>query len=178
MRALQIESAVRTDTHERGYCVTCRIDVRLGCVNTGTHQGYLAFRLFYAGSILEPRGHPLPGQIENGHLLREIGLRDIQKCMRQVELKISPCHGNGERESRGRLVGFGGLHGSACGGQRLAIAAPEVDLVAEVQGELPLGHEASRIRRRVQAVLGETLLGYLGIHRRGGLARRLRPGRL
>src|SRR5205807_3611657 len=104
-------------------------------------------------------------QLENRALLPEVLVRDVEQLVPEVELDIGARHSHGEREAGRGPVGLGRLDTRAGRGEKRAVAAPEIDLEAEVEREARIGHVAAGVGRRKQAVLRVALPRRLGVER-------------
>src|SRR5205807_2259101 len=92
------------------------------------------------------RADALLRQLENRALLPEVLVRDVEQLVPEVELDIGARHSHGEREAGRGAVGLSRLDTRAGRGEKRAVAAPEVDLEAEV--ERLAGAERLRLKSR------------------------------
>ncbi len=88
----------------------------------------------------------------------------------QVELDVRASNRDGQCEPRCRAIRVSRPNVGPSRLQRLLVAAPEIDVVTEVECDTAVSHVASAIRRRQQLVARETLSGSLRVDRNTGFA--------
>ncbi len=95
-------------------------------------------------------------------------LRDVQVLVGGLPLEVAFRDAGGQRRGGGLCVGMRGSGAAERGVERLAVAAPEVEVVREVEREVAAGARRAGDRRRIEAVLRIALAGGLAVECEAG----------
>ncbi len=180
LRARQIQAAVGAGTNESCQLGACKIDAGLGECHACACQSRDGFRLAHARSRLQSRFGALARQVKKRGLLLQVRFRHIVQRVLQIELDVRARDGNGQSKPGGHTIRRRSLNAGLGRLERLAVAAPEVEVVAEVQRETAVGHKAATIRGWNEIVGGVALTGRLPVdyRARSADAARLQHGGL
>ena len=123
----------------------------------GASEGDLARRLFHACAVFQPGAHALLCEVEDGLLLLQVVVGDIEQRVLQIELDVGLHHRYGERQARRRAVGLCRRDARARRSEQGAVAAPEIQIPAEIERRAPVIDITAGEGRRKQIVLGVAL---------------------
>ena len=107
--------------------------------------------------VSSPRLAALAIELAQALALGERLLRDLERGEVGLELEVGLRHGRGEDEPRGCRVGGRRARLAERRGELVAVLAPEVELVVEVERDPARVDPAAAERRRIDVVLAEAL---------------------